>query len=684
MNRTSRLSSDPRLSYRVDDDDDAEARSRRANRRRLIVFVSTFVGLAFVGLVWVFSRPAIYEATARLNFVPMNGQSPDDAAAGAKQYTLRDEVQYLTSRTLLAKVWDDVKDLSATPAALKADDPPARLQAMLTASQVAGTNIVAIRAEGGQPSFLPVFVDKLIADYQASLDERFKGGSTTALDDAADEAKKLDDAVAAKRLEVDAFRAKNNIVSLERDENQVLSEVKGTGASLNAANEKVVAAQAKLDAIKAAQAAGKVVVRSRDNPTLASLEQQASGIRADLRATARQFTQQYMDIDPRVREQRARLADIEEQMNAVRRDSQLGAVQDAQEELASARGAASALRQQLASNQQSVQSFTSHFNEYRALQEQLAHLEQLRQKAADRLSVLDAGERGRKPKVEVVEAPAIPQSPSSPLYARDAALVVFASLVAALATMGVVEFFNRPPARASTVVVPQAFVPVGMTHAMPTALASTASTRALPAVDEAVDERRALPAARPALPRELTEAELAALLGAADPEFRAITALLLSGLTTREIVALRRSDVDRATGVVRTGGDDPRAVQLASNVVGWLPAASSDDEPLFAAPGGRPLAEDTIATALLYAAHDAGLDGADAVTPDAVRHTYIAYLVRQGVRFTELARIVGPLPAERLAAYRQLRPSAEAARPDAIDRLDAGRRRVHRADARGR
>ena len=124
MTRTSRLSSDPRLSYSVDGDDDAEARSRRANRRRLIVFVSTFVGLAFVGLVWVFSRPPIYEATARLNFVPMNGQSPDDAAPGAKPYTLRDEVQYLTSRTLLAKVWDDLKDLSATPR--RAEGPTTR------------------------------------------------------------------------------------------------------------------------------------------------------------------------------------------------------------------------------------------------------------------------------------------------------------------------------------------------------------------------------------------------------------------------------------------------------------------------------------------------------------------------------------------------------------------------------
>jgi polysaccharide biosynthesis transport protein len=646
-------------------DFDAEDRSRRANRRRLIVFLSVFAAITFVGLVWNFSRPPLYQATARLDFVPSTpGAAPiaapaasgaaDDTAAG-RQYALRDEVQYLTSRTLLAKVWDEIKGLPTTPPTLAAGDPPATLQSMLTATQVSGTNIVAIRAEGGQASFLPVFVDRLIADYQASLDERYKGGSTTALADVGDEATKLEADVAAKRREVDAFRAKNNIVSLERDENQVLSEVKGTGTALNTANEKLAAAEAKLAAVKEAQAAGKSVVRAKDNPTLAALEQQAVAIRADLRATARQFTPQYMDIDPRVREQRARLADLEEQLATIRRDSAQGAVQEAQEEVATARGAASALRQQLATNQNSVQAFTSHFNEYKALQEQLAHLEQLHQKAVDRRSVLNAGDAGRRPKVEVVERPAVPQSPASPLYGRDAAIVVFAAIVVALLTMGIVEFFNRPPRHASTVVVPQTWAPVGMSHRMPTALANAPSYDALP--NEA-DPRGAGPVSLAApLPRELTDGEMRALLDAADPEFRAIVALMLMGLTQREVVTLHRADVDRDNGAVHVTGADPRPVVLPPHVVASLPTHTEpSDAPLFTSTGGRPLAETTLETALLYAAHDAGIDGADEVTPQTLRHTYIAYLVRQGVRFSELAKIVGPLPADRLAAYKRLTP----------------------------
>ncbi len=663
----SRISGDLFGGFDPAGDFDADARSRRANRRRLLVFASVFFTLVVIGLVWDFSRPAVYEATARLDFPRAEATPPAPDAAGP-QYALRDEAQYLTSRTLLAKVWDDLRDGSGVPPALAAGDAPATLQTMLNATEVAGTNIVAIRAEGGDPAFLRTFVDRLISRYRAGLDERFKGGSTNALADARDEAGKLDVAVADKRREVDAFRAKNNIVSLERDENQVLSEVKGTGAALNAASEKVAGAEAKLAALKDAQAAGKAVTRSRDNPTLAALEQRAAGLRADLRATARQFTEEYMAIDPRIRAERAQLAETDEQIAAVRKDSQTGALQEAQEEVASARGAAAALRQQLAANQNAVQGFTSHFNEYKALQEALTHLEQLRQKAADRLSVLDAGERGRKPKVEVLEPPSVPQSPIRPLYARDAALVVMAALVAALAAMGIVEFFNRPPARATTVVVPQAWAtPVGF-DGSPVALGAPRPV-ALPGIDERTTDRAPSPLLAAPLPRELDDVEVAALLAAADPEFRAVTALFLTGLTPGEVVSLRRGDVDRARGVVTVAGPDARSVALPADTLDWIAGEDEADAPLFVDSGGRPLSDATLRTALLYAAHDAGLDAADDVTPEALRHTYVAFLLRQGLRFADVARIVGPLPADRLAAYKRLAPGGTAVGLGDVERI---------------
>lgn len=663
---------------------DAEQRSRRANRRRLTVFLSVFVTLAVIGLIYDFARPAIYRTSAQLDFVPASARPAAAAAtsptagtpsadAADRPYSLRDEVQYLSSTTLLSKVWSDIDPGADVPPSLRTANPPATLQSMLSVTQIPNTNIVAIEATGGDPAFLPRFVDRLIADYQASLGERFRSGSATALAEAADEATKLDAAVKDKRTEVDAYRARNNIVSVERDENQVLSEVKGVGTALNTANEKLVAAEAKYGAVRDAEASGQSVTRARDNPTLAALEQQAIAIRADLKATARQFTAEYMNIDPRVRDQRARLADIEEQIATQKKSSQQGAVQEAREEVASARAAVAALRQQLSTNQGSVQSFTSRFNQYKTLQEQLTHLEQLHQRAIDRLAVLDAGERASKPKVEVVEAAAMPQSPSSPFYARDALLVVVGALVVGLLAMGVVELFNRPPQQPSTVVVPQTWSPLAMPGSAGfTALPANDAYDALPRPRHETDPVVALPAPAmqpmvptsptlptlphsPTLPRELDHAELGALLDACDAEFRAVAALFLSGLTPHEVVALTRGDIDRATGCAMVGGVAERAVPLPPDVLAWLPTSLEPAAaPLFTTASGRALSEAALGTALLYAAHDAALQAPDDVTPDALRHTYVAYLVRQGMRFGELAKRVGPLPAERLAAYRRL------------------------------
>jgi site-specific recombinase XerD len=59
----------------------------------------------------------------------------------------------------------------------------------------------------------------------------------------------------------------------------------------------------------------------------------------------------------------------------------------------------------------------------------------------------------------------------------------------------------------------------------------------------------------------------------------------------------------------------------------------------------------------MYAAYDAGIDGADEVTLRTLRHTYLVYLLQQGIRFADIGRIVGRLPQEELSAYTRFAPS---------------------------
>jgi hypothetical protein len=83
--------------------------------------------------------------------------------------------------------------------------------------------------------------------------------------------------------------------------------------------------------------------------------------------------------------------------------------------------------------------------------------------------------------------------------------------------------------------------------------------------------------------------------------------------------------------------------------------------------GGRPATPADLEGAILYAAHDAGIERPSEVTALALRHTYVAFLVRQGIRFADLARVVGSLPPEALAAYGDLAPAGPRAALEAIE-----------------
>lgn len=53
--------------------------THRANRRRLRSFLAVFLAALAIGLVWNFTRPAEYRATARLQITPASALLPAEA-----------------------------------------------------------------------------------------------------------------------------------------------------------------------------------------------------------------------------------------------------------------------------------------------------------------------------------------------------------------------------------------------------------------------------------------------------------------------------------------------------------------------------------------------------------------------------------------------------------------------------
>jgi len=650
--------------------------AQRANRRRLRVFLGVLVVAGTASLIYNYSRPAEYRASARVQINPGAVQVESMKALGGSQGTdaqrpLMTELQVLTSRPVVEAAAERLSVAMPNRVSALGVDPVTAMQASLQATSAGDTDVVELVATGADPELAAALVNSVIGTYKERLEQSYRDTSGEALERINDEIAKIDARVAQKRRVAEEFRQRHDVVSLEREENQLLARARGQATAVNNASEKLALAEGRLRALEEAAAQGRSVVRARDNPTLANLEQRASQIREDLRELEKSYTPDYLALDNKTGAQRRRLAELERQIEIERTTTQQLALAEAKEEVTSAREAASRIQQQIANDRVALQTFAARFNEYKVLRDELTQLESLARDTMQRKVRLEAGERARRPSVRILEAATVPQSAWRPDYGRDALLSVVGSLLLALLATWLVELFNRSDPQPAVVIAQPIAYPmmVGASGNMPQTHEALAA-QARPALTA---EPVGLLPSGTTFPRELAEDEIAALLDASTGRARLAAMLLLSGLAIDEIVLLERDDLDRASHRVRLQGISPRTIELPEPV--WAALDRPPDSPgarmLSDESGSAPTAED-IALEIFYAAHDAGIVRPSEVTPDALRHSYLAFLVRQGIRLGDLVRIVGRLTPERAAAYGDLAPPGERIALEAVNRLMPG------------
>ena len=641
----------------------------RSNRRRLFVFLGTLAAGLVIGLGYTWLRPAEYRASARVEITPGTGSpavlnptpaGPVESPAPESVRPFLTEVQILTSRPVLAAAVARL-ERAGQRLADGAVDPVAYVQSHLEAVAVSNTNVVELIATGPRPDALAPLISTVIDVYRQRLADAFRESSSESAAQIEEEVKKLKDDLATKRRDVEAFRQRHNIVSLEREENQILAQTRSLSTALGNANENVAKAEGKLRALTESAAAGNAVVRAKDDPTLANLEQRASQLREQLTDLDRDFTPAYLAKDPKAGALRMRLSELERQIAAQRETSQRNAVAEARDELATAQGTATRIQNQIATGQKDLGQFTARFNEYKSQQEQLNAIEVAFQDASRRLAKQEATVRARTPTLKLLEPPAAPREPWRPNYWRDTAVSVVASLVLALLAMWLVELFNRSEPRPAVVILQGqgggltnvGAVPLGWQGNPHPALSAGA------------------PALLPqplALPRELSPAEVAALVRASDNDSRLVALMLLNGIALDEALALRWSDVDLGANRIHIGGSSTRDVAAREPLREMLVArAGAHRGDLVLGQPDRAASHDAVKAQVLCAAHDAGIENPTDVTPDCLRHTYVAFLVRQGIRFADLTSLVGHLPAEVLGGYSALSPPGPRLAGAAVD-----------------
>lgn len=619
-------------------------------RGRLPLFFIVFLAVAAAGLWWDLHRPPFYVATARLHLEQVGQHDPVAADAGDRHFLTQCEV--LTSRPLLEPIRPALVEMG-----LSEKDPVAAAQSRLAVAPVSGTHVAALTATGADPDLLARLVAQVVGAYQARVESEAAADASQADETLDRQIAALEERVAAAREGLATFGGRHAIVSLERDESQATARLKGLQTALNNAAEALATAEGRQSAVRGAIKRGEAVVRTEDRRTISVLKQRASELAEQWAELAQRFPPTRLAIEPQAKLLKTKMARLDEEMARETERSQQAAQAEATQEVEATRAAVHRLRQEVAAQEREAQAFSARFQEYQGKAADLERLEGLSHDARERQARLAVGVERPRTKVEILEGATVPARPAGPPYKRDGAIALAAALLAAVVVVALYDFLTRPP---PVPAAPPAATP-GPWEALP--------RRRVEMLD--ISPTAQLP---PAWPRELTGAEIATLLDAAAPPVDLLLALLLAGATRSEAATLEAAAVDLDRGTVRVGGEVGRDLRLAPTLLPLLRTRERGDADPFALAGGdgAPPTGAVLADLLICTATDAGLDRPHEVTPEAVRHTLLAHLVRQGLRLAELPRVAGPMAPAALATYGRLAPPGPGLPLEAVELTPPG------------
>ncbi len=605
--------------------------------RRFIIFIITLLLSAFISLSYVFSRPAIYLSYATLLTVAKTAVDQRSKEADIQHVAIQKQI--LLGYELIAETAKRLKLLEESHIKLTVAD----IRQMLTVEPVAETNLVKMTAESSDPVILPVLINTWIDVYLDARADTVKQATGSTTDTLQEELDNLSKKIDLTRSEIKQFREENDISSTGREENNVLARLKGLNNSLNKAREKELAAKARMETVKNALSQGKVLVPEGDKQRLSSLEQRAHTLRAQLKKLDQRYTRDYMAKIAKLKVIPERLEALEKRIVEMRQKGQKDVLINAQQKYAIATQTVRSLTQELWGHKKLATEFTAKFAEYTALQSDLEAMELLGRETQQRLIKIEAKQLEKYPQVDIVERAFLPRDPIRPNFFRDALIAVIGSLLLSLLAVWIADFLTLKDE-------PNAAINLSGIHLYNSGIQQAALADTNPPQTLAQQETYAL---ENSFAREISLQELDVLMRAASDKAKLLIALLLSGLSLAEISILDLDvdvDVDIDGNVLRIKGASPRSITISPGLRKLLSANNN-------CISGESVTTEDIAAILLCTVVDAGLAGPGEIKAEAIRLSYIIYLVEQGIRLSDLELIFGHISPTELSEYSKYSPA---------------------------
>lgn len=627
--------------------------------RRWQVFLVVFAVATAIGLTIVYARSPVYRAAASV--LTVKPKAVDTASAQADLEHVAVQGRLLLGEELLSHLSRRLEEQDdVDTAGIEA------LRSALMVVPVAGTNLLELRADGPDPVQLPRLVNLWAESYESFRLQEIESLAARTTAELRDEQVQLMLRIEAARGELSAFRQTNNIVSLERDENRSLATLKGLNNSLNKAREILVAAQANKAAIDEAVAKGATVVSREQKAEITRMKLDVERARSQLEDLKQKYTQAYIERDPALEHLPEKLHDMQRELAQALEIGRQSMREEAQRSLDAAVLSVTALEEKLDEQQDAVQEFTERFKQFKLSEENLTRLERVYAENDERLARIMVRNQKDYPPLEIIELARIPTRPIYPNYGRDLIIALVGALSLALFFTWLFEYLTeraRPAAGMPYLgvrVYPGDRAQLFDSPAVSKQLSQGAANAA--ALSHEADGNAVASANAPFLPRELANAEVSVLLNTVDPVVAGYSALLLSGVSPHELSLLRNTSFSENLRRVTIPGASERELALGGGVIPLLDGALAD---MYALQMTIPLSE--LDRRLVDAARDADLGDPESVNALALLHSYVLYLIRQGIERSALTRHIGDIPPAMHEVLQRCAPPGGARPLESID-----------------
>ena len=622
--------------------------------RRLIVFSIVFLLSLIISLGYVYSRPALFRSYATLLTVAQTAIDQQSSDADIQHVAIQRQI--LTGQELLDET---LKRLSQsgqgknTPAIYANNLSTSELRRMLTVQVVPETNLVELAAIGYQAEVLAPIINTWIDIYLERRADEVRQSTGLTLEALREELTSLDNKTQIKRDELEHFRAINEITSLGRDnlfENQSLARFKALNRSFNAASEQAIKTKAHLDAINKAIGRGKTVVPAEDKKGMRVLELRLQSLREQLAEFDKKYTREYLALNPSLNVLPRQIKDLENEIQVKRNFGQNIALSDAQQNYEAARQSLRVIKKQLDDHKQKATEFSSKFAEHESLMTDMEGLEKLQRDTQERMVQIEAKQAEKFPQVKIIERAFYPRKPFSPDYVRNALIAIVGSIMLSLFCVWTVEYLTRREEQKASISISGLNIYADSSPELINRYQQKNEQLTSDSSQSLQHEQN--PTLEHDLPIELSVEKLDSLLEAADIKTKQLVSLLLSGLTLTEIARLKVEHINFENNTINVPGEDQRTIPL--NPI--IKALFKQTEPCPAWRKNQEVSVEMLEAILVYATVDAGFNGAQEINAESITHTYIVYLVKQGIRLSELEQLIGYTDPATLSKYSRYSP----------------------------